>query len=341
MLKSYCSICGEERTTFTGIPTCSCGGILVPRLEFNYREGDFKLNYPYLERVVSLGEVETPLVGNGNLRMKLDYFSPTFSYKDRGTKTLISSLTSNLQHGSEINEDSSGNAGASISAYGSAAGFKVNIFIPEKTKETKVNQIRSYGANVNLVKGSREDVSKAASVHSGYYASHILNPEFRDGMRQISYEIFRQLDHSVPERLFMPVSAGTLLLGVISGFEHLRDSGEISNLPEIIGVQTEAVSPLWAVMNHQIYDKNKVMESVADALVSREPPLLPLMIEKLSKYGRCVNVSEDEIISSREELARKGFYVEYSSSTVYAAFRKVKPEKKSVLILTGNGLKNP
>jgi threonine synthase len=341
MLKSYCSKCGKVRTEFTGVPTCSCGGIMIPKIDFKYREGDFRSNYPYLSRILSLGEVETPMVDFGQLKMKLEYFSPTFSYKDRGSRVLISALTSSLPEGSEINEDSSGNAGASISAYGRAAGYKVNIFVPEKTREGKIEQIKAYGAAVHSVRGSREDVSRAAMSHKGYYASHVLNPEFRDGMRQISYEIFRQLGHKSPRRIFLPVSAGTLLLGMISGFEHLLASGEISKIPEFVAVQTEAVSPLCAAVNGFIYDPSNIPDSVADALVSRNPPLLDLMVEKVREYGRCITVSEYEIVESRKILAENGYYVEYSSATVHAAATKISLVEDSLLVLTGNGLKTP
>ena len=313
----------------------------MPVIDFKYREGDYSANFPYLDRVIDLGEVETPMVKSEGKKFKLDYVQPTFSYKDRGSKTLISSLTSHLEKGSEINEDSSGNAGASISAYGSAAGFKVNIFVPENTKPGKINQIRAYGANVTLIPGSRKDVAEAALNHSGFYASHVLNPEFRDGLRQLSYEIFRQSNHRIPTRIFVPVSAGSLLLGLVSGFEHLRDSGESTDVPEIVGVQTEAVCPICASLNGFEYDKSNTMTSVADALVSREPVLMDLMVDKLKSYGRCITVSDEEIERARSALAMKGLYVEYSSATVLAAFDKGRFVGENVLVLTGNGLKTP
>ncbi len=341
MLKAVCTDCGEERSEFTGKPICECGGILIPKIGFKYREGEYSTNFPYLDRVIDLGEMVTPLMDVGKMKLKLDYFLPTFSYKDRGTKALISSLLSHLPEGSEINEDSSGNAGASISAYGKVAGFKVNIFVPEDTKPGKINQIKAYGANIHLVAGSRKDVADAAANHSGYYASHVLNPEFRDGMRQLSYELFQQLDHRVPGRVFVPVSAGTLLLGLVSGFEHLVESGEVPRVPEIVGVQTEAVCPVCASVNGFVYDKDNKKKSVADALVSREPVLLSPMVAVLKKYGRCVTVTDEETVTARSSLASRGIYVEYSSATVLAALNKGHYDGENVLVLTGNGLKTP
>lgn len=308
--------------------------------DFKYRQGSYREKFPYLGREISIGETVTPLVRFPDFDLKLEYFSPTFSYKDRGTKAMISWLRGNLSENSRINEDSSGNAGASVAAYGAAAGFDVNIFVPEKTVAGKIRQIESYGAEIHRIPGSREAVSDACRQAEGYFSSHVYNPEFRDGMREISYEIFHQYDGKVPDSIFIPVSAGTLLLGLISGFKHLYESGEISALPHFVAVQTEAVRPLCSRVNGLPYNPKEQVKSIADALISREPPLLDLMEKEIRAYGSCVTVSEDEIVSSREELARQGILVEYSSATVYAARKKWKRDGKSLLIMTGNGLKN-
>ena len=308
--------------------------------DFSYRDGSFLSRYPYLSSEVSIGETETPIVKFQHMDLKLEYYSPTFSYKDRGTKTLISWLKGNLPAGSRVNEDSSGNAGASVAAYGAAAGFQVNIFVPERTVAGKIKQIESYGAQIHKISGSREAVSEACRKADGYLASHVYNPEFRDGMREISYEIFNQYGGKVPDFIFIPVSAGTLLLGVISGFRHLLNSGEIPALPEFVAVQTEAICPLCSKINGTPYDPSKPVESIADALVSKEPPLLDLMVKEIRKNGSCITVSEEEIVSARKELAQKGILVEYSSATVYAARKKFRKEGRSLLLMTGNGLKN-
>ncbi len=308
--------------------------------DFKYRGGKYRDKFPYLDHEVSIGETVTPIVNFQDFDLKLEYFSPTFSYKDRGTKAMISWLKGNLTAGSRINEDSSGNAGASVAAYGASAGFDVHIFVPEKTVAGKIKQIESYGANIHRISGSREDVTDACREASGYFSSHVYNPEFRDGMREISYEVFEQYNGKVPDTVFMPVSAGTLLLGVISGFRHLVDSGEIDALPHFVAVQTEAVRPLCSRINGSHYDPSVQAESIADALVSREPPLLDLMEKEIRQHGSCITVSENEIIQSRNELSHKGILVEYSSATVYAARKKWKGDGRSLLIMSGNGLKN-
>ncbi|CAC11637.1 threonine synthase related protein [Thermoplasma acidophilum] len=331
-------VCGKKRVG-EELRCKSCGSPFEIRTGFHYRE-NIEDNFPYIKNMISLGESETPIFHGDDFDLKLDYMLPTFSYKDRGSRILISHIADiRDSYGiTRISEDSSGNAGASIAAYGSAAGLAVDIYVPETVAGRKFSQIQAYGANVIKVKGSREDVQSAAERSESFYASHVLRPEFRDGIRTLAYEIYRQYDR-MPRNIYIPVSAGTLLLGLYSGLRHLMESGEIAEMPAIVAVQTEAVSPLCAKINGLNYDPDNKLSSIADALVSRKPVLLQKMYQVISEYGRCMTVSDDEIIEARNRLAKKGFLVEYSSATVYAAFRK-KPQENSLLVLTGSGLKN-
>ncbi|KAA8923421.1 pyridoxal-phosphate dependent enzyme [Thermoplasma sp.] len=331
-------VCGNKRSG-EELRCNRCGSPFEIRTEFRYRDR-IADNFPYIKSIVSLGECETPVFHADGFDMKIDYMLPTFSYKDRGSRVLISHIADirDSEGITRISEDSSGNAGASIAAYGSAAGLAVDIYVPETVAGKKFSQIQAYGAHVIRVNGSREDVQAAAERSGSFYASHVLRPEFRDGIRTLAYEIFRQFDR-MPENIYIPVSAGTLLLGLYSGLKHLMDSGEIDHLPRIIAVQTEAVSPLCARINGKTYDPDNKLSSIADALVSRRPILIEKMHQVISDHGRCITVDDDEIMDARNKLARKGFLVEYSSATVYAAFRK-KPLEKSLLVMTGSGLKN-
>jgi len=247
-----------------------------------------------------------------------------------------------------ICEDSSGNAGASIAAYAARAGLKAKIFVPETVAGPKFDQIRFYGADAVKVSGSRSIVAEVAQkpVEGGFYVGHIFHPLFRDGIRTLAYEIAEQLGWQSPERVYLPASAGTLLLGVLSGFKHLVDSGIIDAMPRIVACQTRQVSPLYHKFKNLTYAVPDKVTSIADALVSVNPPLLDLMTQRLKEAeGDVVMVEESEIHDAFEGLARKGFFVEPSSAVAYAGFkkqsknRKASDEGKTVIILTGSGLK--
>jgi len=131
----------------------------------------------------------TPIVRlDEDVLLKMDYFMPTLSFKDRGAAVLIAHCRA-IGVDSVV-QDSSGNAGNSIAAYCARAGIKCEIFVPEGTSPAKIAMIRSHGAQVTIVPGSRDhcaDVCRAKVAQEGsYYASHVYNPFFMKEQRPIS-----------------------------------------------------------------------------------------------------------------------------------------------------------
>jgi threonine synthase len=357
-----CSKCGR---TSTGIldSKCSCGSPLETHLHFNFEKKQIrKRNYslwryvsffPYVneKEIMSLGEGWTPLVKfSDSVYFKLDHLNPTGSFKDRGSTVLISALQEQLKKaGGYVSEDSSGNAGASIAAYATRAGLKAKIYVPQNVSGPKFSQIQFYGAEVVKVSGSRSKVAEEAQKPEKrkVYVGHIVHPLFRDGIRSLAYELAEEFGWKLPDRIYLPVSAGTLLLGVINGFKHLETSGLIDVFPKIVACQTRQVSPLYHRFKGLSYTPPKRITSIADALVSVDPPLLDLMIKNLKKVNSdAVMVEESEILAAFIELARRGFFVEPSSAVTYAAYEKqleikeTSKDDEAVIVLTGNGLKS-
>jgi threonine synthase len=133
---------------------------------------------------------------------------------------------------------------------------------------------------------------------------------------------------------------------VLSGFKHLVDSGIIDAMPRIVACQTRQVSPLYHKFKNLTYVVPDKVTSIADALVSVNPPLLDLMTQRLKEAeGDVIMVEENEIHDAFMELARKGFFVEPSSAVAYAGFKKQNKNReapkatKTVIVLTGSGLK--
>jgi len=357
-----CSSCGKSSHSLLDYKCPFCGKPLNVHLHLNFevknvRKRDYTVwryakSFPYVREteIITLGEGWTPLVNfSKNVCFKLENLNPTGSFKDRGSTVLISALhTSIKKAGGYIAEDSSGNAGASIAAYTARAGIKTKIYVPENVSGPKFNQIQFYGSEITKVSGTRSKVAEEAqkAERRKHYVGHILHPLFRDGVRSLAYEIAEQLGWHVPERVYLPVSAGTLLLGVVEGFEHLVNSNVTDSMPRIVACQTRQVSPLYHSFKNLNYTPPERITSVADALVSVNPPLLNLMVNRLREAkGDAVMVEEDEIFEAFTELAKKGFFVEPSSAVAYAGYKKQLKNKeaskvdKTVIILTGTGLK--
>jgi len=357
-----CSACTHSALNLLDFKCPSCGQPLNIRQDRRFetsqiRKKDFTVwryakFFPYVNGadVLTLGEGWTPLVRfSKNVHFKLENLNPTGSFKDRGSTVLISALHKLVKEANGyISEDSSGNAGASVAAYAARAGLKAKIYVPENVSGPKLNQIQFYGAEVIKVPGSRARVAEEAqkTSKSGFYVGHILHPLFRDGIRSLAYEIAEQLDWHSPHCVYLPVSAGTLLLGVIQGFNDLVESGTLHTMPKIMACQTRQVSPLYYLSRKMSYHPPERLTSIADALVSVNPPLLSLMAKQLKAIdGDAVIVEESEILKAFKELARNGFFVEPSSAVAYAAYKKQLENKEAsesdetVIILTGTGLK--
>jgi threonine synthase len=181
-LEFYCNKCEKAYAIDTLKYKCTCGGLFKLKGQI----GNIKTD-------LSLGEGETPLlqrkIGGENVYLKVDYMQPTGSFKDRGAVVLIDHLKKIGV--SEIVEDSSGNAGASIAAYAAMANIDCCIYLPADTSEGKIKQIKSYGAEIIKVKGSRDDTSQAVqeAAQKRYYASHVYNPLFFAGTSSLAYEL--------------------------------------------------------------------------------------------------------------------------------------------------------
>lgn len=357
-----CSTCNQPSNSLLDFKCSACGQPLEMRLHFDFKPENTHQNrydvwryakfFPYVKEsdIISLGEGWTPLVKFlDNVCFKLESSNPTGSFKDRGSTVLISALHRLIERTEGyVSEDSSGNAGASMAAYAARAGLKAKIYVPETVSGPKFNQIQFYGAQVVKVSGSRAQVAQEAQKagKGKFYAGHILHPLFRDGIRSLAYEIAEQSATKAPKHVYLPVSAGTLLLGVISGFRHLVDSDIVETVPRIVACQTQQVSPLYHHFKNLRYNPPKKITSIADALVSVNPPLLELMVKGLREVnGDAVMVDEDEIMRAFTELGRKGFFVEPSSAVAYAAYKKqlargeISRDDGTVIVLTGTGLK--
>jgi threonine synthase len=301
---------------------------------------------------ISMGEGCTPLVQKDwdDFRpfFKLEWFNPTCSFKDRGTTVMLSYLR---QLGIDaVLEDSSGNGGASVAAYGAAGGMRVKIFAPAYTSPAKVAQVRAFGAEVQLVEGPREESQNEAIRQSSqvFYASHNWQPFFLQGTKSTAYELWEDFDCAVPDNVIIPVGAGSNLLGCHIGFSELLAAGQIQKLPRLFAAQPLNCSPLDASFQAGVDTPvaRAVHKTIAEGTAIAQPLRLKEMIHALKDSGGAsVAVTEDEIIAALKRLARLGLFVEPTSASVAAAFTKltergvIKARESTVMVISGTGIK--
>ncbi|MCS6822166.1 MAG: threonine synthase [Microscillaceae bacterium] len=301
--------------------------------------------------IISLGEGFTPIqeieIAQRKVWLKLEYLFPSGSYKDRGASVLISKakelgITSVVQ-------DSSGNAGASIAQYAARAGIQCQIFVPKDTSPSKLIQIQSYGADLCLIEGSREDTAYATkqATQRHYYASHVYNPFFLQGTKTFAYEVFEQLREKLPDTLVLPAGNGTLLLGAYIGFQDLKRMCLIDKIPKLVGIQAENNAPIYQMFqtNLQKLPHFQPRPTLAEGIAIAQPVRAKQIIEYVKQTrGIFLAVSEEQIIQTWHFLAKKGYFVEPTSAAVVAGLEQyilhyAQPNEKILSVLTGSGLK--
>jgi threonine synthase len=344
--------CSDERKPLLVTPQ---GGISRDDIDRGMRSlWRYRASLPMeIARPISMGEGCTPLVQKAwdNFRpyFKLEWFNPTASFKDRGATVMLSFLR---QIGvNAVLEDSSGNGGASVAAYGAAGGMRVKILAPAYTSPAKIAQVRAYGAGIQLVEGAREE-SEAEAVRQSnetFYASHNWQPFFLEGTKSFAYELWEDFNYSAPDNVIMPVGAGSSLLGCYIGFKELLAAGQIKKLPRLFAAQPLHCSPVDASFKEgrdtPVF--REVLKTIAEGTAIRRPLRLREMITALRETGgSTVAIPEDGIVSALKRLAREGLFVEPTSATAVAAMddlinrQVISAKERTVVLITGTGVKS-
>jgi threonine synthase len=361
MIKIQCTSCNSAFPKDTFPFRCErCGGVydfeLLPIFHkdaiYKDRPGIWcyrsQFGLPESAPEITLGEGSTPLIWvnyfGKPLALKLDHLNPTGSFKDRGSAILASLL---VNRGVKFAvEDSSGNAGSSFAAYAARSGIKARIYVPESTSGPKISQIEAYDAEVVRVIGPRSKAASAvreAAEEGNVYASHAYLPHGIIGYATLAYELWDQLDLE-PGTVVCPVGQGNLFLGIGRGFEALLNAGMISRIPKMVGVQSQAFAPVWAMYK---YGTNGIKtepeeETIAEGIRIKAPIRANAILDFLrNRNGMMVVVDDENILNSYRALARFGVFVEPTSAVVYAAMKQLVDNipEPIVLIMTGSGLK--
>lgn len=303
---------------------------------------------------ITLGEGCTPMVpldsDSSHILLKMDYMMPTLSFKDRGAALLIAKAKE--IDVKRVIADSSGNAGTAFAAYANRAGMTCDVYVPANTSPKKLQQIKAHEATVHAIPGSREDTAAAAMEAvekiQVFYASHVYNPFFYQGTKTYAFEIWEELNGQVPDTIIVPVGNGTLLLGAYYGFKELLRCGIISNMPHFVAIQAEGCAPLaraFAEGKDQaepVVNSGTAAEGIAIGFPARHRQILKAIADT---NGIIITAPEEKIEQAREELAKKGFYVEPMKAATYAGFPRYLSEyeqnqnERIVIPLCGAGIK--
>lgn len=306
-----------------------------------------------------MGTGNTPLIHCENLMGKFSLPSlyakneaqnPTGSFKDRGTLMAVQKA---VQRGMErIGTVSTGNMAASTAAFGARAGLKTVILVKEDTGREKLLSTAVFQPQLIKIEGDYGRLFRKSyeiGLSKSIYFMNSVDPLRMEGYKITAFEIYGQLNRTVPDYVFVPVSAGGHIIGLMRAFLMLKKNGFCEKIPKFIGIQAEGCAPIAQAFDKKSRKVERIhrADTIAHAISNPDPPGGSIALDMISKNGGLViSVSDHEIIRAQHLLAvHEGLFVLPASATTLAGLLKIHKrrdialDKICVIILTGTGLK--
>ena len=276
------------------------------------------------------------LCAGGNLWLKTENLQVTGSFKLRGAYYKMSQLTHEEKSRGVI-ACSAGNHAQGVALAAAKNGIPALICIPDSAPISKIEATKSYGARVELVKGSYDDAYARAvelQAEHGYTFVHPFDDEdVIAGQGTIGLEILDQMPDV--QAVVVPIGGGGLISGVAYTIKHLRPECKV------YGVQASgAPSMLKSIQKGKAVTLDAV-STFADGIAVKKPGEVTFDLVRRHVDG-IVDVSEDEVASAILALMERQKMVAEGAGAVAVAaamFDKIDLEgKKTVCLLSGGNI---
>ena len=321
------------------------------------------LPVPASSWVVSLGEIETPLVPLANSDrpegfraplVKDEGRLPTGSFKARGLCLAVSMAR---MHGvCRVAIPTNGNAGAAMAAYAAQAGMEAFCFCPDDTPEINLREIALQGASVWRVNGLINDCARlveAGKAQFDWFDMSTLKEPYRiEGKKTMGLELAVQLQWRLPDVVFYPTGGGTGLIGMWKAWAELAELGWISGaLPRLVAVQASGCAPIVRAFDTGASAATPWENAHTLAAGIRVPSALGdfLILRALRESGGfALAVSDERIEAARTHVgAADGLLMSPEGAATYAAYLeaarsgRIAATDEVVLFNCASGLKYP
>ncbi|UFH56825.1 PLP-dependent cysteine synthase family protein [Spirosoma sp. KNUC1025] len=286
--------------------------------------------------LVRLNKVVRP--NSADLYVKLEYYNPTGSYKDRMALAMIEEAERSgaLQPGMTVVECTGGSTGTSLAFVCAVKGYRFEVVTSDAFAKEKLQSMGAFGAELvivpskdgkitpDLIPTMRERARQMAQRPNAYFTDQINNPNSKKGYRRIGEEILEQLNRPI-DAFCGGIGTAGMLMGVSSA---LRSAGQSSRII--------ALEPASAPLLSKGEAGPHRVEGIAIGIV---PPLLDKAL-----YDEARTVEEAEAREMARRLAREeGIFAGISSGLNIAAAvelaQELGPGRTVVTVACDSGMK--
>lgn len=291
---------------------------------------------PYVHRTPLVPSATLSRMTNTLLSLKAENLQRTGAFKARGAVNALLQLTPE-QRARGVVTMSAGNHGQGLAYAAAIVGIRCVVFMPASAVPTKVDAIKSYGAEARF-SPSMETVFPVMDDYRRQHELHFVHP-FSDpmvvaGQATIGLEIIE--DRPDLEAVIVPVGGGGLLAGIGLVMKSLR--------PEVrvVGVEPEGAAAVSRSLAAGAPVTLQRIDTIADGLAA--PFAAPLTQELIRSYvDDIVVLADDEIVNAlRLVLERTKLLVEPAGAAGVAALLSgkagIEHGAKTVAILSGGNV---
>jgi cysteine synthase A len=242
---------------------------------------------------------KVPLAKSAAILVKLEYYNPTGSYKDRMALSMIEEAEArgDLRPGMRVVEYTGGSTGSSLAFICAVKGYPLDIVTSDAFAREKLRTMRAFGANLTIVPSTNgqitpdltprmiEKARELASQPDTYFTDQLNNPDIIKGYEPLGQEILNQVNGPI-HAFCAGVGTAGMLMGVA---RILRQAGSPA---KVIALEPSA-SPILTKGTTGAHD----VEGIGIGIV---PPLLDK-----KTYDETRAIDEAEARNMARRLARE------------------------------------
>jgi cysteine synthase len=279
-----------------------------------------------------------PYADSAEILVKLEYYNPTGSYKDRMALAMIEEAEKrgDLRPGMRVVEYTGGSTGSSLAFVCAVKGYELDIVTSDAFAREKLQTMAAFGAHLTIIASVNgqitpdltprmmERAQEIADRSGAYFTNQLYNPDVVRGYEPLGRELIEQVNGAV-HAFCGGVGTAGMLMGVA---RVLRQAGPAA---KIVALEP-AESPILSEGKTGAHD----VEGIGIGLV---PPLLDKNF-----YDEARGVDEATAREIARRLAREeGIFAGTSTGLNVAAARELARElgsgKTVVTVAVDSGLK--